>query len=440
MDVLWRGLRHPGYPLVPARMQPQPRMRGYVADMRRGASHGGSRALWGRREERGGNGSEGLLRHHLDRERRRRWRWWRWRRDPGVLGLGQQPGAVGRLDHHADGDLLQQSHELRLDRARRRVHPASLPGELQCRAAGDVRCLGRQFDRYRRQCVCRGQLDQQHAAAAAGACVHADGQQPDAEVGQTIIIQSSCTNNPLTYTWTGCSSTSSLCTDTVPTTAAAGPKAYTLVATNAAGNSPPATVTVNWQPLPTAPPACTVTSSNASPYTGQSITLTATCSNSPTSYAWQGCTSTTNTCSTTSASAGAVTYSMTATNQIGTSTSASTMVTWQSGGNGVDYCGSYPDVKYIDVAWGSGSRYFTATKAVSRRGASSCSRSRSPRLPHPGLSPATSSPAEYQGPPTLARHDAVRLVLRLPQRRTDRQRRAGRPRPSTSTWATRRHR
>src|SRR4029078_3557994 len=40
-------------------------------------------------------------------------------------------------------------------------------------------------------------------------------------------------------------------------------------------------------------PPCTVASSNASPNAGATITLTATCTGTPPSYAWVGCSSTT---------------------------------------------------------------------------------------------------------------------------------------------------
>ena len=139
--------------------------------------------------------------------------------------------------------------------------------------------------------------------------------------------------------------------------ATAGSKTYAFIGTNAAGNSNFTTVAVNWQPAPTVPPTCTVTSSSTSPFTAQSITLTASCSNSPTSYAWTGCTSTTNTCTTTAATAGIVTYGVTATNQIGTSPLATVDVTWQTGSG--SYCGQYSDVKYIDIPWGSTARYKT---------------------------------------------------------------------------------
>lgn len=173
-------------------------------------------------------------------------------------------------------------------------------------------------------------------------------------VGQSVTISSTCTNSPISWTWTGCSSTTSSCTDSAST---AGAKSYQLVATNAAGNSPQASITVNWQPLPTAPPACTLATSNATPGTGQTITLTATCTNSPTSYSWSGCTSTGSTCTTTSTAAGNITYGVTATNIVGPSTQATVQVDWRAGPT--SNCSQYTDVRYIDIPWGSTTRYKT---------------------------------------------------------------------------------
>lgn len=75
-------------------------------------------------------------------------------------------------------------------------------------------------------------------------------------------------------------------------------------------------------------PSCTLAPSSGSPRTGTTITLTATCTNSPTSYAWTNCSSTTSTCQATSSVAGDRGYSVTATNASGTSAPASTTVTW----------------------------------------------------------------------------------------------------------------
>jgi len=121
---------------------------------------------------------------------------------------------------------------------------------------------------------------------------------------------------------------------------------------NASGSGPPASVTVNWQPRPTAPPACSVTSSNPSPFTGQTITLTATCTNSPLSYSWTNCLGTTSTCQVTSSTAGSQTYTVSATNVIGTGAPASVTVNWQQSTTPPDFCGQYSDVVRVGEPWG----------------------------------------------------------------------------------------
>ncbi|HEX6944789.1 MAG TPA: hypothetical protein VF196_01245 [Casimicrobiaceae bacterium] len=85
--------------------------------------------------------------------------------------------------------------------------------------------------------------------------------------------------------------------------------------------------------LATSPtPTCTVAASTTTPLTGASVTLTATCSNGPTSYVWTNCTSTTSTCTATSAVAGNRSYSVVASNASGAGPSASVTVAWTAPG------------------------------------------------------------------------------------------------------------
>ena len=79
---------------------------------------------------------------------------------------------------------------------------------------------------------------------------------------------------------------------------------------------------------PTEPPVCAMSAGTATPHVGDSLVLTAACTNSPTGYAWTGCASTGPTCSDTRTVSGARTYVVTATNAIGTSAPASLTVTW----------------------------------------------------------------------------------------------------------------
>ena len=147
-------------------------------------------------------------------------------------------------------------------------------------------------------------------------------------IGQTITITSSCTNSPTSYTWTGCASTGTTCTDSV---GVAGSKTYSLIASNGSGAGNTASVAVNWTAPPTSPPTCSITASSPSPIVGQSITLSASCSGSPTSYVWTNCTSTSSTCVTSAAAAGAATYSVAGVNAFGKGERfAGVIVNWRS--------------------------------------------------------------------------------------------------------------
>ena len=78
-------------------------------------------------------------------------------------------------------------------------------------------------------------------------------------------------------------------------------------------------------------PTCAPTANPASPAINTSTTISANCSNSPTSYLWTGGTcagSTGATCSVNKGRTTTVTYSVTATNAAGTSAVAQISVTW----------------------------------------------------------------------------------------------------------------
>lgn len=175
-------------------------------------------------------------------------------------------------------------------------------------------------------------------------------------IGSSIVLSVSCSGNPATYTWTGCTSSGTSCSTSSATT---GPTNYSVVAANATGTSSPASATVNWQtlpappPPPTAAPVCTLIASNMSPFIGTSVTLTASCNNQPTTYTWAGCSITSGaTCVDSSANAGSVTYSVTANNNIGNSAPASVTVNWQQSSTPSDLCSAYPDVLYVTLPWG----------------------------------------------------------------------------------------
>ncbi len=75
-------------------------------------------------------------------------------------------------------------------------------------------------------------------------------------------------------------------------------------------------------------PVCTLTSNRSTADVGSSVSLTASCTGAPTSYAWTGCASTGPLCTTVAASPGPVTYSVVAANANGSGAPALTTVTW----------------------------------------------------------------------------------------------------------------
>lgn len=80
-------------------------------------------------------------------------------------------------------------------------------------------------------------------------------------------------------------------------------------------------------------PTCTITGGNVTAQTGASVTLTASCSGSPSNWAWTGgsCAGkTTQSCAASEGATGAVNYSVTATNTVGSSNTPSTTVTWSN--------------------------------------------------------------------------------------------------------------
>ncbi len=75
-------------------------------------------------------------------------------------------------------------------------------------------------------------------------------------------------------------------------------------------------------------PQCTLSASNPSPEVGTSISLSASCSGSPTQYTWSGCASSTATCMAQAGVSGIVTYAVTASNASGAGPTATVQVGW----------------------------------------------------------------------------------------------------------------
>jgi len=181
------------------------------------------------------------------------------------------------------------------------------------------------------------------------------------QVGQQVTLTSSCTGTPTAFAWTNCASVTSACTASA---AAPGPQTYTLVATNAAGSSVPAAVTLNWTapPPPEPAPVCTlsVTAGSETPTVNGLVVMLATCTGTPTSYTWSGgCVSTTNLCLVRRSTPGSVSYAVTATNASGSGTASAT-VTWVASPAGPSgQCGSFPGALYTSIGPAGTSVYST---------------------------------------------------------------------------------
>jgi hypothetical protein len=220
---------------------------------------------------------------------------------------------------------------------------------------------------------------------------------------QSITLTASCSGSPTSYTWTGCTSSGTQCTTT---SANAGAVTYSVRGTNNNGQGNAASVTVNWKAPPappTAPPVCTLTPSTASPFTGQSVTLTASCSNQPTGYTWTGCNSSGSSCSVSSSSPGSQTISVRASNAIGPGSDVSVTLNWPQSSSAPDFCSQYSsDVVYLNKSWGGGPIYPIDYSNAFRANQVLVVRLDVPSSPSSyGTNAFSASVAEYQGAQTF---------------------------------------
>lgn len=158
-----------------------------------------------------------------------------------------------------------------------------------------------------------------------------------------VTLTATCTESPTTYAWINCTGTGATCAVTATTVGAVN---YGVVATNSRGSSAPASLTLNWQAAASAGPTCTVAASNATPTLGSALTLTSSCSYSPTKYQWLACSallieacnpvpecaSSTTSCSPVGTQAGPIYYALVASNSAGASPKAGVGVDWRTGG------------------------------------------------------------------------------------------------------------
>ena len=163
--------------------------------------------------------------------------------------------------------------------------------------------------------------------------------------GSPLTLSANCSQSPNQYDWLVCSYlTQALCnimpvcasssTTCVVNNTNAGYAHYAIAATNSAGTGPRAGVDVEWKQgtgggggggggggPPDPIPVCSALASDSAPLINTSIVLSASCSGNPTSYSWTGVSCTGVQCAAYSSSPGTVTYSVTAGNASGNSTS-----------------------------------------------------------------------------------------------------------------------
>jgi hypothetical protein len=161
-------------------------------------------------------------------------------------------------------------------------------------------------------------------------------------LGQPLTMTATCTNTPTTYAWINCSSTTTTCTTTVNE---AGPVVYGLVASNSQGPGAVTKTALNWQPLASAAPACSVSASSTAPTIGSSLVLTATCTENPAAFEWLTCSPLTpeacsvipecatagSTCSPIGKQQGVALYAVRGSNNAGTSAKSSVSIDWRAG-------------------------------------------------------------------------------------------------------------
>jgi hypothetical protein len=119
-------------------------------------------------------------------------------------------------------------------------------------------------------------------------------------------------------------------------------------------NPSPGVYALTCSAIPQAP-TCTLTPSTASPVINANLTLTANCSQSPTSYAWTGCnpaSATSTTCTVTQANTGVASYSVTGSNGVGPGQAATTAVTWVSSLTAPSNCTITPSNSSLPVGGG----------------------------------------------------------------------------------------
>lgn len=190
-------------------------------------------------------------------------------------------------------------------------------------------------------------------------------------VGSGLLFNANCTNSPTSYLWKVDAATVSGATQATYTSSTAlpvGAHTVSVIATNGNGASTEVSVNLDVQNV-TQAPACTISPQAASAGVGGSQLFNATCTNSPTSYAWKvdgspvsGAT-TASYATATSLAAGSHTVAVTATNGIGTSQEVSGSLSIQN----VASCAQANTNTPIDFVSGRGQNYRMAVNTNQSR-------------------------------------------------------------------------
>jgi hypothetical protein len=239
--------------------------------------------------------------------------------------------------------------------------------------------------------------------------------------GSTITLNAICTNLPTAYLWTGCLSTLGTCTASQST---AGQATYTLYAANAQGPADPASVTVTWttpgggNPPPPGggsptPPQCALSASPRFPAVGTSAVLSATCTQSPTSYQWlacdpnnsnscapiAACNASSATCMVSSSTAGNTRYIVSGINGVGTGPFVAIDVEWQNSAAFGGFCGQYERIKKVVIPYGDSTRFTTDVYGGFTGETVFIFQVTVPGSPSSYATAGYTSLAEYRGPP-----------------------------------------
>lgn len=161
-------------------------------------------------------------------------------------------------------------------------------------------------------------------------------------IGTTATLTAACTEAPTSFAWTNCTPVpgTATCTDAAT---APGKKAYSLVPHNASGDGMMVNVVLDWKSaLVSAPPECAISASpTMTPTVGMTVTLSASCTDSPTFHRWTNCatvTPDTSKCLATSTLAVIVPYWVSGYNSMGFGSSTPFTLQWKTATGNTPAC------------------------------------------------------------------------------------------------------